>query len=169
VLAADSGEYRRPGTVPGAGRSLRHRRGRGQAAAAEVSFRAVLAARRLPLLFGEGMFRHGQPNACTFLSRVGMRIIRNLITYRDAWQVGALLDIKGQAGWPPRFLGRRDRRWRGRLRRPGRTGLVLITHRSHPLRQNPGVPVHSQANPATLHPAAPAYLPAVLSGRGSPV
>lgn len=83
-----------------------------------------------------------------------MRIIRSLITYRDTGQAGALLDIKGQAGWPLRFLGRRDRRRRGRLLSPVRTGLVLITHRSHPLLQDPGVPVDSRANPATLHSAA---------------
>jgi hypothetical protein len=94
------------------------------------------------------MSRHGQPDARTFLFRGGgMRIIRNLITYRDAGQVGALLDIKGQASWPLRFLGRRHRCRRGRLRRPVRTGLVLITHRFHPLRQDPGVPVDSRANP----------------------
>src|ERR1700683_3812548 len=160
-----AGNYRDTASLPGDRLGFRPR----PLVAAKISFRAVLAARRLLLLFGEGMSGHAQPDACTFLSRGGgVRIIRSLITYRNTGQVSALLDIKGQAGWPPRFLGRRDRRRRGRLRRPGRTGVVLITHRSHPLRQNPGVPVHSQANPATLRPAAPAYLPAVLSGRGCP-
>ncbi len=137
----------------------------------KFSFWAVLAARRLLLLSGEEMSRHGQPDARTFLFRGGdMRIIRNLITYRDAGQVGALLDIKGQASWPLRFLGRRDRCRRGRLRRPVRTGLVLITHRFHPLRQDPGVPVDSRANPRHT-PLGPTCIrqPPVLSGRRRPV
>lgn len=94
------------------------------------------------------MSRYGQPGAHTRLFRGGgMRILRSLITYRDTGQVGAIPDIKGQSRRPLRFLGRRDRRRRGRLLGAVRTGLVLITHRFHPLRQDPGVPVDSQANP----------------------
>jgi hypothetical protein len=94
------------------------------------------------------MSRYGQPGARTRLFRGGgKRILRSLITYRDTGQVGALPDIKGQSRRPMRFLGRRDRRRRGRLLSTVRTVLVLITHMSHPLRQNPGVPVDSQANP----------------------
>lgn len=76
-----------------------------------------------------------------------MRVLRSLIIYRDTGQVGALVDIKGQSRWPLRFLGGRDRRRRGRLLSTVRAGLVLITHRSHPFRQDPGVPVDSRANP----------------------
>jgi hypothetical protein len=120
----------------------------------ENQLSGALAARRL-LLFPAGMSRYSQPDARTRLFRGGgMRILRSLITCRDTGQVGALLDIKSESRWPLRFLGRRDRRRRGRLLSPVRTGLVLITHRSHPLRQDPGVPVDSRANPPALHSAA---------------
>ena len=113
----------------------------------ENQLSSALAAQRL-LLFRAGTSRYGQPDARTGLFRDGgMGILRSLIIYRDTGQVGALLDIKGQSRWPLRFLGRRDRRRRGRLLSTVRTGLVLITHRSHPLRQDPGVPVDSRANP----------------------
>jgi hypothetical protein len=117
-----------------------------RAAQRKSAFRR-LAARR-PLLFPAGMSRYGQPGARTRLfCGSGMRIRRSLITYRNTGQVGALPDIKGQSRWPLRFPGRRDRRRRGRLLSTVRTGLVLITHRSRPLRQDPGVPVDSRANP----------------------
>lgn len=113
----------------------------------ENQLSGALAAQRL-LLFPAGMARYGQPGARTRLFRGGrMRILRSFIIYGNTGQVGALPDIKGQPCWPLRFPGRRDRRRRGRLLSTVRTGLVLITHRSHPLRQSPGVPVDSRANP----------------------
>ena len=110
---------------------------------------------KTPLVPGGGMARYGQLGARTRLFRGGgMRILRSLITYRDTGQVGALPDIKGPSRWPLRFLGRRDRHRRGRLLSTVRGGLVLITHRSHPFRQDPGVLWIAGPIPATLHSAA---------------